>query len=394
MKGKVIIMAVSVLLIFSKYTNAQEALSTATPNQKKNSRVKFSGYVKDLVTVSIPVWEDDWYFDNLIHNRLNVKWFVSKTITFSIEARNRIYLGNSVQFNPTFKEQVTQSLETWQLDWVVGENNSYFFYSNIDRANFLWRKNRFSATIGKQRINWGKSYVWNPNDVFNAYSFFDFDYEERRGTDAIALKYVTTPSASLEIASNISGSPDGTTMAIKYNFNTWEYDFQVFSGKYQTDYFVGLGWEGQIKSAGFKGEVSYFEPYKNNGQDSKIMAGMSFDYTFPNTLAFQLEGIFNSNPDRDNAQNSLLEPVDARNLTFNQWSVFGSAAYDITPLIIFTVTGIYYIDDESYFINPSLTFSLNKNTEFLISSQIFDGTTSSIFGSLGNYVFTRLKWSF
>ena len=394
MKGKVIIMAVSALLILSKYTNAREALSTANPNQKKNSRLKFSGYVKDLVTVSIPAWEDDWYFDNLIHNRLNVKWLASKTITFSLEARNRIFFGNSVQFNPTFKDQVTQSLGTWQLDWVVGENNSYFFYSNIDRANFSWRKNRFSAIIGKQRINWGKSYVWNPNDVFNAYSFFDFDYEERRGTDAILLKYVTTPSTSLEIASNISGSPDGTMMAVKYNFNTWEYDFQVLSGKYQTDYFVGLGWEGQIKSAGFKGEVSYFQPYKNDDQDSKIMAAVSFDYTFPNTLAFQLEGIFNSNPDLDNAQNSLLEPVDAKNLTFNQWSVFGSVAYDITPLIILNVNGIYYIDDESYFINPGLTFSLNKNTEFLVSSQIFDGTTSSIFGSLGNYVFTRLKWSF
>ncbi|MCG8318265.1 MAG: hypothetical protein MI921_02070 [Cytophagales bacterium] len=59
----------------------------------------------------------------------------------------------------------------------------------------LWRKGCYQV-IGKHRINWGKSYVWNPNDVFNAYSFFDFDYEERRGTDALLIKYTTSPFSS------------------------------------------------------------------------------------------------------------------------------------------------------------------------------------------------------
>ena len=39
----------------------------------------------------------------------------------------------------------------------------------------------FIATAGRQRINWGQTFVWNVNDVFNAYSYFDFDYKERPG---------------------------------------------------------------------------------------------------------------------------------------------------------------------------------------------------------------------
>lgn len=30
--------------------------------------------------------------------------------------------------------------------------------------------------------------AWNPNDWFNTYNYFDFDYEERPGTDAIRVR--------------------------------------------------------------------------------------------------------------------------------------------------------------------------------------------------------------
>ena len=74
-------------------------------------------------------------------------------ITFSLEGRNRLYFGNSVQSNPDFENQVTASLDQWQLDWIVGENDSYFLYSNIDRLNIQWRKGRYQVIAGKQRIN-------------------------------------------------------------------------------------------------------------------------------------------------------------------------------------------------------------------------------------------------
>ncbi len=152
-------------------------------------------------------------------------------------------------------------------------------------------------------------------------------------------------------------------------------------------------WAGQIKRAGFKGEATYFHPYKTNGQDPKIVADLSFDYTFPSTLAFRIEGLFNSNPKQDFLQVSILDTVTTKNLTFNKWSVFGSVAHDITPLTVFNLNGIYYADDKSFFVNPNLTFSLDKNTDFLIASQIFGGSKSGQFGNLGSYLFTRLKWS-
>lgn len=391
---KLRIVILAALLTFPTTVWTQDSLSNEANFTEKPKKIKLSGYLKDLVSISIPSWEEDWYFDNLGHNRLNFEWGISGDLTMTISGRNRLFFGNNVQFNPEFEQQITTALDFWQLDWIISQNNSYFLYSNIDRAYLTLRKRRYTLAVGKQRINWGKSYVWNPNDIFNAYSFFDFDYEERRGTNAVLFKYLTSPSSSLELASDVNNSFDSLTFAAKYNFSRWEYDFHVLSGKYLTDYFLGFGWAGQIKSAGIKGEVTYFEPYKPDNDDSQLVADISLDYTFPSTLALRFEGIFNSNPTEGGGQNILLAPATAKTLTFNHWSVFGSVSYDITPLIIFNLNSIYYIDDQSFFINPNLTISLNKNTEFLLASQIFNGSKNSTFGSLGSFVFTRLKWSF
>lgn len=383
----------SALLYLPPAIFGQNEPVNANQNKKKESPVKLSGYVKDLVTVFIPPGDSLWFFDNQVHNRYNIRWHPSKTITFTVEGRNRLYFGNSIQSNPGFENQVTATLDQWQLDRIVGKNDSYFFYANVDRLNIKWQKGRFRVVAGKQRINWGKSYVWNPNDIFNAYSFFDFDYEERRGTDALLLKYSTSPLSSLEIASDYADTFDSLTIAIKYNFNRWEYDFQVLSGKYLEDIFLGVGWAGQVKSAGFKGELTYFQPYNSN-QEADLAASVSFDYAFPNTLNLRLEGIYNSNTEDEITQIDILEPVTAKTLIPNQWALFGAAGYDITPLVVVNVNGIYYTDDQSFFINPDITFSLNKNTELLVASQVFGGDKNSIFGGLGSYVITRLKWSF
>ncbi len=360
----------------------------------KEKKVIITGYLKDLNTISIPTFNGNWGFDNFIHNRINLKWYAHKTTVVKIEARTRFFFGESVKNNPQFPEIVNTSLDYFKLGGEVAKSKSYLLNSFIDRANIDWNYKKWQIILGKQRINWSKSYVWNPNDIFNAYSFFDFDYEERRGTDAALVKYNINNISSFEIASNIDSTFDKTTMAAKYNINKYQYDFQFLGGKYKTDIVAGAGWAGQIKGAGFKGEASYFQPYLADTISGTFIAAASFDYAFANTLNLRLEGIYNSNPQKPKSALFFLQPVTASQLTFNHYSVFASVGYDINPLIKASVNGIWYIDDESFFINPTLNFNINSNTELLIASQLFGGKTNSTFGNIGNYVFTRLKWSF
>ncbi len=360
----------------------------------KDKKVLLTGYVKDLSTVSIPSFNGDWTFDNFIHGRLNFKWYLSNSITIKVEARNRIFFGESIKHNPEYVKQVNASLDYIKLGGQVAKGNSYLLNTFFDRANITWDKNKWQVIIGKQRINWSKSYVWNPNDIFNAYSFFDFDYEERRGTDAALVKYSINNISSIEAASNLEQNFDRTTTAAKYNFNLKEYDFQFIGGKYQTNIVFGAGWAGQIKRAGFKGEAKYFQPYKSDTTKSTLVADVSFDYTFPNTLNFRLETIYNSNPLKAQSTLLFLQPVTANRLTFSNFSLFLAGGHEITPLIKAGINGIVYIDDKSFFVNPTLNLNLTENIELLIAAQTFGGSKHGTFSNVGSYVFTRLKWSF
>ena len=362
--------------------------------QKKESRFSVNGYVKDLVSIAIPSLNGIWTFDNQIHNRINAKYFATSWLTFNVEARNRIYFGNSVQNNQNFGEQVNQSLDFFRLGGIVTQQQSFLIHSIIDRANIKIEKNKWQAVLGKQRINWSKSYVWNPNNLFNAYSFFDFDYEERRGTDAALVKYNIGALSSIEVATNIDSTFDKMIMATNYKTNIKEYDFQFLLGKYQTDIAIGAGWAGQIKAAGFKGELTYFQPYKNDGSKPAFIGDISFDYTLPNTLNFRIELIANTSPVQTTNIQFLTLPVSAKGLINNYISSFFSVGYDITPLIKVNLNSIWNIDDNSIFFNPTLDFSLTENTNLLIASQIFTGDKNSLYNGMGSYVFTRLKWSF
>ncbi len=88
---------------------------------------------------------------------------------------------------------------------------------------------KFQVTLGRQRINWGQTFVWNPNDIFNAYSYFDFDYIERPGSDAVRLQYFPSSSSVAEFAVKVDDENDITAAGL-YRFNKWGYDIQFLAG--------------------------------------------------------------------------------------------------------------------------------------------------------------------
>mgnify|MGYP004248135439 CR=1 FL=1 len=72
------------------------------------------------------------------------------------------------------------------------------------------------------------------------------------------------------------------------------YDFQFLLANYYDDIALGGGWAGNIKNAGFKGEITYFisdESYINNSTSLST----SIDYSFTNGLYILGSYLYNSN---------------------------------------------------------------------------------------------------
>ncbi len=366
--------------------------------QEKEKKIAVSGYIKDMQTLWIPKNQNNWTTDNLLHNRLNLRYFTTHNITTVIEARNRFMWGELVEVTPDSLLNLNEDKGFFDLSETISSDESYVLHTMIDRAYIDFTFNKLQITAGRQRINWGMNLIWNPNDVFNTYSFFDFDYEERPGTDAIRAIYYPGYTSSVEIAYQYAEKYEEMALAGLYKFNKWNYDFQFLGGYVRSDYILGTGWSGQIAGGGFRGEATYFYPQKSFSDTSGIFsASISGDYTFSNSLYIHSALLFNSDgtTGKAGALNILnAEELSAKQLSAAKYSIFGQASYPITPLINTNLSCIYNPTDNSVFTGPTFTFSLANNLEWMLAGQLFFGEPNTEFGNYGKLFFARFRFSF
>ncbi len=379
------------------------AYGTQVSAQEKKLNYSLDGYITNMQSVMFDSIKANWINDNLIHNRLNFSWFPDDAFSINIGLRTRIFTGESLKYIPGYADLLSKDKGIIDLNTNLVSENSVIINSQIDRANISFEKENLSITLGRQRINWGRSFVWNPNDIFNSYSFFDFDYPEKPGSDALRIQYYTGAASSAEIVAKIDSSKK-ITAAGMYRFNLLSYDFQIFGGIIsEQDYVIGTGWEGAIKNMSFRGEISYLHP-KEQFIDTTglLIADISTDYTFQNSLSLRFEFLYNQQPASggiSSFEEYYYKPLSVKNLSFTEYNIFGSLSYPVTPLFNISVSGMYYPKINGYFIGPNFSFSVSENADFSVLAQTFGGSLQNrITGNTEfkkiTFVFLRFKYNF
>ena len=363
------------------------------PQDKKS--ISLSGYITTMQSSVFDSLSGPFLNENLLHNRLNFKGYVNDNITFSAEFRNRLFTGDRVRLGKYYTALIGADNGWVDLSWNVIEKQSFLFNTTIDRLWIDLHFNNFQVTAGRQRINWGQTFVWNPNDIFNAYSFFDFDYVEKPGSDAVRLQYFPSSSSAAELAVKVDSDNDVTAAGL-YRFNQWGYDIQFLAGVVNgEDIVIGTGWSGAIGSLSFRGEASWFDPYKDfPGNESTVLVTTGFDRIFKDNSTAQVQVMYCNNPLVLNDFTSFYSgSLSSKDLAFSRFSAFGQFTWAVTPLLNMTVSAMWFPDLEGYFAGPSLDYSLAENLDFSLLWQHFDsimaGTRSKI-----NLGFLRLKYSF
>lgn len=362
--------------------------------QEESKKFAIVGYVSSLTTSMFDSLSGAFTNDHVIHNRLNFKAYFNENITFAAEFRNRLFTGDLVR-GGSYAEVTAADQGFMDLSWNLLNEQSFFFNTTVDRLWFDLNYNKFQARMGRQRINWGQALVWNPNDIFNAYSFFDFDYIERPGSDAVRLQYYPGSSSAIELA--VKGDHDGDiTAAGLYRFNKWGYDIQFLSGAVNSDEFVaGAGWSGAIGSVSFRGEGSWFQPFKNFGDTLGTgLATIGFDKVFKNNSMAQVQIMLCNNPVRFNNFLSFYSGnLSVKDLAFSEFSAFAQYSYPLTPVFTAGVSSMWFPDLNGWFTGLSADYSLAENVDFSILWQHFSSTVQSEKLRI-NIAFLRVKFSF
>jgi hypothetical protein len=375
-------------------------ISLLGQDAKEPKKLTLKGYLKEMV--SFNYLGDSSLFQNLVHNRLNFAWYPNDNFTVYAEIRNRLISGDFVKKIPNYSQLIDSNNGYFDLSANLVQGNSTVLNVMADRLYVQWIKDNWEVKAGRQRINWGVNLAWNPNDWFNAYSFFDFDYEERPGSDAIRIVHYTGAASSMEVAAKVSSTPDHFVGAGLWKINKFGYDIQFLAGIVEGDLGLGTGWAGNIGNAGLKGELTYFHKVKatsvNADYDNMFLAALSMDYSFPGSLYLNGSVMVNSQGSLHPEFGSIvfgLQPGTVRNLSPYKWSSFLQAGYQITPLIYSGLALIGYPGSDSFFLNPNVTFSVMQNLDLDLIGQLFYGRNAAgEFGSLLKAGYVRLKWSF
>jgi hypothetical protein len=386
----------------------------ASAQGEKPETVALDGYLKEMPSAyilqkGIPLsttenMKQTWY--NLVHNRLNFKVNATKGLNFNVGMRNRFLAGGFIHAIPQYADVLSADYGFADLSWNIFNGDGMVFNTSFDRAYIDITLTTVQIKIGRQRVNWGIGLVWNPNDIFNAFSYIDFDYEERPGSDAVAITWYRSATSSLDVVGKISKNPlDSTyqpTLAARYFFNVENYDFQFIAGKYNDDIVSGFGWSGAIKNVSFRGEMSVFTPVvnRNINHETAISATVEADYTFENQLYLHGAALFNSLGKSKGAGGmnlfAMQDELSAKKLSYGKVEIFCQATYPVSPVFHMGLAAMLNPTDLSSYLSPDCTFSLADNLELMLNAQLLLGKSNTEYAANGNIyaAFARLKWSF
>ncbi|NNC96078.1 MAG: hypothetical protein HKN92_10990 [Chitinophagales bacterium] len=354
-----------------------------------------SGYVKDLQILQFSK-DMDPVFDNLIHQRANFRYDPLSQLSFGLDIRSRIYFGDSPG-NPFFGDLLDFDPGIVDMSWLLVDKENWVFSLQIDRAWIDWTDKKWSVRAGRQRINWGINLYWNTNDLFNTNNIADFDYEELPGSDALRIQRHFKKMRSIEFAIEPSRDPDKWRAAILYKFNKKGYDFQTLLSWWNTDLAIGGGWAGNIRNAGFKGEMTYFIP--RDGIDFKndaLSLSVSSDYFFKNSMYLTGGFMFNSTGTTEtliSEEGLFFASSSAKNLMPTKYNFLINAAYPATPLIGVSALLIYAPGTELIYFIPSFSYSISQNWEFSMFFQTYWAEVDRV-ENLGNAFVLRFKMNY
>ena len=323
---------------------------------------------------------------HLIHNRINLRGYYGNNFSLGLEFRNRMMFGDI--------QTIQSDGGLVDMSFYIFNEKNFILHSLIDRLWIKYQKNKLEISLGRQRVNWGINTIWNSNDLFNAYNFIDFDYVERPGSDVLRVIYSGDNLSSFEFI-YMPNKSRRNIYAAMYKLNKIGYDFQFIAANYFDDLVLGGGWAGNIKKAGFKGELSYFI---NNNFNNTLSLSTSLDYSFKDGYYLLGSYLYNSQGSNSpgllnfiNITDNILSP---KNLMPSKNSYLLQISKSISPPLNSSLTIMYGSGINFLFLSPNISYDINDKFDICIIGQLFFMEDSGSLTNLLRGIYLQTRFSF
>lgn len=328
---------------------------------------------------------------------------IQQRLRLQLEARYAEVLKGILAYDHTLL--VSNLLKT--LDFIQLQNRKRKQYLDLDQEillekNLRWEHLFYRAYVdyhqdnvrillGRQQIPWGIGKFWTPTDIFNPYDPFSLEKEERLGTDAINVHYAPAEEIQTEFVYAPLSKERESSGGLRMRFLSPTGEIGIIAAEKQEDKVLGLHYMRNVYKAGLRSEVTITNAHD---EPDYFRFVINLDYTFANSLYLLGEYYYNGQGKRDKFTYQRARRTSGE-INFLGQHLFGLViGYDLTPLIRTDNYFIFNLNDQSFFVNPEISWSLFKNSELLLGGQFFSGDTLSEFSGFNDLVYLRWKTFF
>jgi hypothetical protein len=330
-------------------------------------------YNHNRFRVTASMQHDNWFFTSIgdIENYLGREMIDSSS-----------YIASS-----KVKPDIPFSTKTDVHNYTQGE-----IFAKLYRIYGGYVDAKHRVSFGVQKVSMGVGRIWNPTDLFNPKNPLALEPDEVYG--AFSLLYTYALSDLSQITAVVAEQKNHNfkyASRIKGYVEIVDIALDVVSSDDAT--MIGYEIEGELFESGIalRSEGGWFEDKLLKEEFFQGIFGA--DYTFENSLSLTGEWLYSSKT--FNLQTISSSSVALINNLMPSKGYGGlSIGYEFDALLYGSMTSIINADDGSFYIAPSLRYSLADDITLQAGAMIYDGSEGSEFGNINPTYYINLKVTF
>lgn len=303
--------------------------------------------------------------------------------------------------------------------WDVLEKDKSLATLAFDRFNAKTSFGWGDITVGRQAITFGKTYFWNPLDVFYPLDANQFDRDYKPGVDAVkvdiplglysGLTFVGAagPKVKLGTDTGVGNNPRdaswyGSALMGRFFADAGGWDISLQGGKVFGGWQVGAGIVGDIGPVQVRGEFAQFmalssdplpPPLQGDLVEDSFQAVIGLGHRFENSLSLDFEYFYNGAGDPDDLNAALVRMSYGSSLQMSRHLAGLAARYEFSPLVVGEMGAIVSLSDGSCQLQPLVAVSLTNEMDLLVGAtfnigrqpESYSGATADIKSEFGTY---------
>jgi len=360
---------------------------------QENERFKLSGYYKNIFLNSKTRDTQENYAVDTNRLRLELTTKITSSLSSFLSYDNDLTLhdfGHTPEFE-LLRQNNQKNLAFLDADKKISEQKHLYWKHSLYRGYIKYQDPRLHWTLGKQAVDWSRMRLYHPLDLFNPISPLDIEKDEKIGVDALNIDFYPQNFATISAIYVMGKTDEKNGFGLRASKKIKDYDYALIAAEYKKDMILGANFDGYIKEAGFRGEMTYTK--RDNGREF-VRASIGLDHNFTSKLYGVAEYFYNGGAEKDPEQ-FLNSYQSSRQAITMRRNILGTGAeYEISGVTKLANYVFYDFDGRSLFYNPELRYNAKPNLDLSLGVQMFWGSSASEFGNYNHLYYAQAKYYF